>query len=168
MFAYTNVKYFLFIILCKMQIFQSSNILRKFSSLSKKKKSHKIKSQKSQNFNIGIDCISIGRMKERTLGSISSYPLIPFWKLNDLPTWLWFCKKKKKAKNSLNSESTIQVHKQLRTKTQTSTTNQGTGHLVMMPITQDTMQKEGRGKGRKEGREGKRGKQRYQLWSQTK
>ena len=56
-------------------------------------------------------------------------------------------KKKKKAKNSLNSESTIQVHKQLRTKTQTSTTNQGTGHLVMMPITQDTMQKEGRGKG---------------------
>ena len=71
--------------------------------------------------------------------------------------------KKKKAKNSLNSESTIQVHKQLRTKTQTSTTNQGTGHLVMMPITQDTMQKEGRGTGRKEGREGKRGKQRYQL-----
>ena len=44
--------------------------------------------------------------------------------------------------------STIQVHKQLRTKTQTSTNSQGTGHLVMMPITQDAMRKEGSEGGR--------------------
>lgn len=63
-------------------------------------------------------------------------------------------KKKKKAKNSLNIESTVQVHKQLRTKTQTSTTNQGAGHLVMMPTSSLRIQcrrKEGGREGREEG-----------------